>query len=86
MQGDEPARIDVPLRNVVELLGLSIDVLVDMDPEAGGDGPPTIGKLDRVHLVSRNSNLRLGPLLIDLVKAGNFVAARLQQSNLRDFL
>ena len=59
MQRDEPARIDVPLRNVVELLGLSIDVLVDMDPEAGGDGPPTIGKLYRVHLVSRNSNLRL---------------------------
>ena len=86
MQRDEPARIDVPLRNVVELLGLSIDVLVDMDPEAGGDGPPTIGKLDRVHLVSRNSNLRLGPLLIGLVKAGNFVAARLQRSNLRDFL
>ena len=86
MQRDEPARIDVPLRDVVELLGLSIDVLVNMDPEAGGDGPPTKCKLDRVHLVSRNSNLRLGPLLIDLVKAGNFVAARLHRSNLRDFL
>jgi len=86
MPGDEPARIDVPLRNVVDPLGLSIDVLVNMDPEAGGDGPPTVGKLDRIHLVSRNSNLRLGPLLIDLVKAGIFVAARLQRSNLRDFL